>query len=180
MGNYQNEIGLLRYLANSKHVIKIIDSEISSEQSIIKIVLEYGESDLAKLLVCYCVSTIQILQTLHGGKFDENAIRHYWQSVLLAVQAVHEARIVHADLKPANFVLVEGTLRIIDFGNNTALPSTFLFCLGIAKKINQNTTNIVQESQVGTANYISPEALAEATANPIKVGNLLSVVNVSS
>ena len=67
----------------------------------------------------------------------------------MAVNTVHEAKIVHCDLKPANFLLVQGTLKLIDFG--------------ISKAIMNDTTNIVRENQVGTVNYMSPEALQETS-----------------
>jgi serine/threonine protein kinase len=51
------------------------------------------------------------------------------------VATVHAQRIVHSDLKPANFLLVEGQLKLIDFG--------------IAKAIQADTTSIARESQVG-------------------------------
>lgn len=54
--------------------------------------------------------------------------------LLQAVQVIHQARIVHADLKPANFLMVEGQLKLIDFG--------------IAKAIHGDTTSISRESQV--------------------------------
>ena len=69
--------------------------------------------------------------------------------MLMAVNTVHDAKIVHCDLKPANFLLVQGTLKLIDFG--------------ISKAILNDTTNIVRENQVGTVNYMSPEALQETT-----------------
>ena len=56
---------------------------------------------------------------------------------LQAVQTIHEARIVHSDLKPANFLMVEGQLKLIDFG--------------IAKAISSDTTSIARESQVCSA-----------------------------
>ena len=52
---------------------------------------------------------------------------------LQAVHTIHEARIVHSDLKPANFLVVEGRLKLIDFG--------------IAKAISSDTTSIARESQ---------------------------------
>jgi len=56
------------------------------------------------------------------------------QQILLAVNTIHEERIVHSDLKPANFLLVKGSLKLIDFG--------------IAKAIMNDTTNIQRDSQV--------------------------------
>lgn len=71
--------------------------------------------------------------------------------MLEAVQAIHEQRIVHSDLKPANFLLVQGNLKLIDFG--------------IAKAIQADTTNIVRDNQVGTVNYMSPEAIMDISAS---------------
>ena len=51
-----------------------------------------------------------------------------------AVHVIHEEKIVHSDLKPANFVLVRGQLKLIDFG--------------IANAIANDTTNIQRDHQV--------------------------------
>jgi serine/threonine protein kinase len=93
-----------------------------------------------------------------GSPFLEaNFLRLTWQQMLRAVATIHRARIVHGDLKPANFVFVRGQLKLIDFG--------------IAKVISANTTNIYRESQVGTLNYMSPEAIVDTTgAGPGGVG----------
>src|ERR1700756_965034 len=99
--------------------------------------MQLGDIDLAKLL--------------HRRKeypLNENFLRLYWQQMLEAVQATHQHRIVHADLKPANFLIVEGQLKLIDFG--------------IATAIRADTTNIVRENQMGTVNYMAPEAFLDA------------------
>jgi serine/threonine-protein kinase TTK/MPS1 len=54
--------------------------------------------------------------------------------MLDAVNTIHDERIVHSDLKPANFLLVRGALKLIDFG--------------IAKAIMNDTTNIQRDTQV--------------------------------
>lgn len=54
--------------------------------------------------------------------------------MLEAVHVIHEEKIVHSDLKPANFVLVKGDLKLIDFG--------------IANAIANDTTNIQRDHQV--------------------------------
>ena len=69
------------------------------------------------------------------------AAKSYQGVLLQAVQTIHEARIVHSDLKPANFLMVEGQLKLIDFG--------------IAKAISSDTTSIARESQVSSVKCIS-------------------------
>jgi serine/threonine-protein kinase TTK/MPS1 len=54
--------------------------------------------------------------------------------MLECVSSIHNKGIVHSDLKPANFVMVKGLLKLIDFG--------------IAKKVADDTTNIYRGIQV--------------------------------
>jgi serine/threonine-protein kinase TTK/MPS1 len=96
--------------------------------------LEYGEIDLEKML-----------QKSPDVPLSINFIRNYWEQMLQAVQAIHDHNIIHSDLKPANFLLVGGCLKLIDFG--------------IAKAIPNDTTNIQRDHQTGTVNYMAPEAI---------------------
>ena len=64
--------------------------------------------------------------------------------MLEAVNVIHEERIVHSDLKPANFVLIRNTLKLIDFG--------------IAKAIANDTTNIQRDSQVCAPLFVPDDA----------------------
>ena len=54
-------------------------------------------------------------------------------------------------LKPANFIIVEGRLKIIDFG--------------IANAIGNDTVNVHRDHQVGTPNYMAPEALLDMNSS---------------
>ena len=58
---------------------------------------------------------------------------------------------IHSDLKPANFLLVRGRLKLIDFG--------------VASNINADMTSVVKHNALGTLNYISPEALMDVGGN---------------
>src|SRR5690606_16226503 len=59
--------------------------------------------------------------------------------------------VVHSDLKPANFVLVKGRLKLIDFGIANAIQT-------------DETVNVHRETNVGTPNYMSPESLLDSNA----------------
>ena len=65
------------------------------------------------------------------------------------MQAVHQHDIVHSDLKPANFVLVQGRLKLIDFGIANAIQTDM-------------TVNVHRENQIGTPSYMSPESLMDS------------------
>ena len=138
---FLEEITLLKCLQGRDNIIQLIDSEYVQSEGLIYMILECGEIDLARMLS----RKEKARASDKDYAPDENFIRLYWQQMLEAVAAIHEERIVHSDLKPANFLFVEGTLKLIDFG--------------IAKTIQNDTTNIVRDSQVGTLNYMSPEAI---------------------
>ncbi|KAI8015761.1 Serine/threonine-protein kinase MPS1 [Camellia lanceoleosa] len=143
---------LLQEVMNGSIINK--DAKVK-EDGYIYMVLEYGEIDLAHMLSQKWKEMDSTNSTI-----DENWLRFYWQQILLAVKIIHEERIVHSDLKPANFLLVRGSLKLIDFG--------------IAKAILNDTTNIQRDSQVGTLSYMSPEAFmcneTDADGNTIKCG----------
>ena len=172
-GGFIDEIGLLTRLRGQPGIVQLVDAEVVPGEGLILMVLEYGDIDLARLLARQARAQQQQQQQQAGGggsaggggghgagapatpsnatttpppfEPDENFIRLYWQQMLRAVAAIHAARIVHSDLKPANFLVVQGALKLIDFG--------------IAKAISPDTTSISRESQVGTLNYMSPEAI---------------------
>ncbi|GMI90891.1 putative protein kinase 1 [Hibiscus trionum] len=157
-----NIINLIDYEVTDKNLLReVMNGCLSNKDGRVKddgylyMVLEYGEIDLAHMLSQKWKEMDSSNQTI-----DENWLRFYWQQILQAVNTIHEERIVHSDLKPANFLLVKGSLKLIDFG--------------IAKAIMSDTTNIQRDSQVGTLSYMSPEAFmcneSDADGNTIKCG----------
>ena len=42
--------------------------------------------------------------------------------MLRAINEVHKKGIIHQDIKPANFVLVKGKIKLIDFGIANKMP----------------------------------------------------------
>lgn len=100
--------------------------------------MECGETDLKSYL------NTNIKQNL---PIDMNFIRLTWQQMLTAVNVIHHHNIIHSDLKPANFLFVKGNLKLIDFG--------------IARTMAEEATSALRESQMGSVNYIAPEALRD-------------------
>lgn len=129
---FKGEIELLKKLEAKPRVVKLIDHEM--EHGVLYVVMECGDHDLS-----------QILAQRSGMPLDIEFVRYHAQEMLKCVKVVHDADIVHSDLKPANFVFVRGILKIIDFGIANAVPD--------------HTVNIYRETQIGTPNYMAPEAL---------------------
>jgi serine/threonine-protein kinase TTK/MPS1 len=105
--SYVNEIRLLERLRGRSSIIQLVAYERDTRKKCLFIVMECGDVDLATMLK----NRRQEKRTI-----DENHLRLYWQQMLEAVQTIHNERIVHSDLKPANFLFVSGVLKLIDFG----------------------------------------------------------------
>jgi len=144
LDQFTEEVKLLEKLNSFNCIISLIDKEVTPK--FINIVLECGEIDLATILSRH----------KEGLLNQMNYLRLYWQQILEAVSVIHKERIVHGDLKPQNFVMVKGSLKLIDFG--------------IAKAIRGNTTNIERENISGTLNYLAPETLTATTNGISKCG----------
>ncbi|OAX83284.1 TTK protein kinase [Emergomyces africanus] len=156
LAGYKGEIDLLKRLENVDRVVRLFDFEINEEKHALSVLMEFGESDLQRIL------TLRL--NTEDAVFDSAFTRYYWKEMLECVQAVHEFDVVHSDLKPANFVLVKGNLKLIDFG--------------IANKIQDDTVNVHREQQIGTPNYMAPEALIDlnaASGLPSTVGKMMKV-----
>jgi serine/threonine-protein kinase TTK/MPS1 len=99
--------------------------------------------------------------------------------MLDAVNVIHEERIVHSDLKPANFVLIRGTLKLIDFGiakaiandtTNIQRDAQVRFSL-TSNRILPTTRVLIRICQIGTLNYMSPETMNAAPGDDrLKIG----------
>jgi len=150
---YLEEIKLLERLQSYPCIITMMDKEVTSTH--INIILECGEIDLAGVL----------------SRYKEGLVNHktylqlYWEQILEAVSVIHQERIVHGDLKPQNFVMVKGILKLIDFG--------------IAKAIHGNTTNIERDNITGTLQYLAPETRRCTQQGTSKSGRMCGLWGVS-
>ncbi|XP_072765067.1 uncharacterized protein Mps1 isoform X2 [Anoplolepis gracilipes] len=133
-----DEITMLRKL-QAPCVVRMIDYEI--RESMVYVVMEMGDTDLSRLLKSMSQEKqISIMMILY-----------YWTEMLTAVKHIHDNGVIHSDLKPGNFLLVRGRLKLIDFG--------------IASSVNSDMTSVMKSNTIGTLNYISPEALMDIGNN---------------
>uniref|UniRef100_A0A8C0KIQ6 Dual specificity protein kinase TTK n=1 Tax=Canis lupus dingo TaxID=286419 RepID=A0A8C0KIQ6_CANLU len=135
--SYRNEIAYLNKLQqHSDKIIRLYDYEITDQY--IYMVMECGNIDLN--------SWLKKKKSINPWER-----KSYWKNMLEAVYTIHQHGIVHSDLKPANFLIVDGMLKLIDFG--------------IANQMQPDTTSIVKDSQVGTVNYMPPEAIKDMSSS---------------
>ncbi|KAG7273653.1 hypothetical protein CRUP_018132, partial [Coryphaenoides rupestris] len=100
--SYKNEIEHLNHLQQySDQIIKLYDYEITD--SYIYMLMECGNLDLNTWL-------------RNRKSVVPLERKFYWKNMLEAVHTIHKHGIVHSDLKPANFVIVNASLKLIDFG----------------------------------------------------------------
>ncbi|KAM6280702.1 dual specificity protein kinase TTK [Porphyrio hochstetteri] len=134
--SYKNEIAHLNKLQqHSDKIIRLYGYEVTDQH--IYMVMECGNIDLNTWLK-------------KKKNIDPLERKSYWKNMLEAVHTIHEYGIIHSDLKPANFLIVDGMLKLIDFG--------------IANQMQPDVTSIVRDSQVGTMNYMPPEAIKDMSS----------------
>jgi serine/threonine-protein kinase TTK/MPS1 len=94
---------------------------------------------------------------------DSITVRDYFRQMVSCVRVCHVMKLLHLDLKPQNFVLVHGRLKLIDFGIATQVKSS-------------ETTSVIREENAGTINYMAPESLESGSDNgAVKVSRAADV-----
>ena len=115
-------------------------------------VFDSGEHDGIPYLVMELLPGRTLADVVALGRLDPEAVRRIGMEVLGALEASHQAGILHRDIKPGNVLLAaDGRAKVGDFG--------------IAKStegLNLTSTGMI----VGTAAYLAPERVAGEPATP--------------
>ncbi|KAL5104802.1 Dual specificity protein kinase TTK [Taenia crassiceps] len=140
----KNEVDLLSSLRESGRVIALYNYELSPSHLVM--VLEFAEQDLK--------SHLKMRQ--ENGPLPDHVVTFFWNEMLACVKVIHDRRIVHLDLKPENFVIVRGMLKLID--------------LGISQRLPADCTHMDLAKPMGSLVYMSPEQLTS-----IAGGNFVNI-----
>ncbi|TMW53107.1 hypothetical protein DOY81_001835 [Sarcophaga bullata] len=151
---YLNETKLLAKLQGNVCVVSLYEYQLLQKESKLFLVMEKGDSDLHKILQSYTTNLPLYVLT------------NFLYQMLQAVNYIHQNGVIHSDLKPANFLMVNGRLKLIDFG--------------IASNIAIDSTSIIKFSQAGTFNYISPEALTDTSTGSSPMRNNQPKIKIST
>lgn len=135
--NYLREIHMLKKLSDCEQVVQLMDHEEGDGK--IFMVMEKGDSDLSTVL--------------QRASKDWITVRFFWRDMLRAVERIHKLGIIHQDLKPANFIVVKGRLKLIDFGISDDIG---------------DATSVFRDCAIGTFNYMSPEIIQQSRETWIK------------
>nr|CDS25252.1 dual specificity protein kinase Ttk [Hymenolepis microstoma] len=130
---FQNEIDLLTSLRDTNRVINLFKYEITRSELVM--VLEYAEQDLKA----------HLKMRRESGALSNQFMVFIWSEMLACVKVIHDRRIIHLDLKPENFVIVNGMLKLID--------------LGISQRLPMDCTHMDLQKPMGSLIYMSPEQL---------------------
>lgn len=133
------ELAIHRSVSGLPHVIPILHSECDDEQIVIAMPRADGGDLWEKVKV-------------GGLTLSEDEAKRFASQLFHGLVRLHQARIVHADIKPHNILLIpQGdrlSVALCDFGLSRYLPS-------------ESGSKITFTEIRGTQGYISPEVVAE-------------------
>ncbi|CAG9317507.1 unnamed protein product [Blepharisma stoltei] len=131
----------LKKLNREVEILKIV-----SHPNIIRFYDAYEDTNIISIVTEYCSGGELGQKIIKIGHFTESQSRPLVHQILMAINYLHNNRIVHRDIKPENFLLEsqkgDFEIKLIDFG--------------FAKKF-RNLKHL--HSVSGTSYYIAPEVL---------------------
>lgn len=107
------------------------------------------DGDVVYLVMEYLESVTLRKELRHRGKLTPRQAIVVSNAILAALEAVHDAGMIHRDLKPDNVLLgTDGTIKLTDFG--------------LARAVTTATTT---KTLIGTVGYVAPELVTRAGAD---------------
>ena len=127
--NFEREATILRLLKHP-NIVQILDYQ--AYMGVYYIVMEYLDGKTVK----------EALETTSQG-FSLDQSYQYADQVSEALNYAHGRNVVHRDIKPSNLFLVDGQIKLVDFG--------------LARQVTGEQLTMLENA--GTAAYMSPEQM---------------------
>jgi len=109
LSSLKKEVGTARKLPAHPHLLRVLDIHLRSQPAFITLEAAMG-GDLEEYWLA------------QSRKLDPADTRRLILQILSGLQALHDARVVHQDIKPQNILLtVDGSVRITDYGISLSL-----------------------------------------------------------
>jgi serine/threonine-protein kinase len=118
-------------------------------------IYEFGQEDSTRFIAMEYVEGVTLREYLNGKQLNLHEVLDIGMQIAAALNAAHEAHVVHRDVKPTNIMIRrrDDIVKILDFG--------------LAKPVQQDPTSIsIGDSAgahtepgivMGTVSYMSPE-----------------------
>jgi serine/threonine protein kinase len=137
----RNEFTILRRLKH-RHVVSVL--ELYQCRNLLSIIMEQvADTDLAEYL-----QSTDNLSDNDDRKDLQKSIMATWPGCLIqALDYLHEMRVKHKDIKPANILIMSGQVLLADFG--------------ISKDLIDQQTTASLWGNIGTPLYCAPEVLLD-------------------
>ncbi|HEU4998870.1 MAG TPA: serine/threonine-protein kinase [Lapillicoccus sp.] len=145
-GSSHHDVFLERFRAEARNCAALQHPNIVT-------VHDFGEGRESAYLVMELIDGEPLSAVLEArGALPPDEAREILSQAALALQAAHDAGVIHRDVKPANIVVDrDGYARLTDFGISKAAAGSELTHTG---------------EVLGTAHYLSPEQLQGQPAGP--------------
>ncbi|KAJ7778443.1 kinase-like domain-containing protein [Mycena metata] len=109
-----------------QYILKSIAGLQDAPESLLSLVASWSDSEYFYVLTSWCAGKDLSSLLTSGRCFSGNRTKEYMVQLVVAVQALHNLKVVHRDIKPANvFVTQDGNVVLGDVGLAKCFGSSF-------------------------------------------------------
>ena len=137
----QREREVYDRIQDHRHVLKVHDVHLVRHGAMRLLVLSMEHADGGAFRQWLAANDWQTRRT--------EGLTHFKQ-ICLGVAAIHECGLIHGDVKPENFLFVDGVLKAADFGFSACVQR-------LTRRLDSTDEDRRAEFEAGTPAYMSPE-----------------------
>ncbi|GAA3942810.1 serine/threonine-protein kinase [Actinoplanes auranticolor] len=112
-----------------------------------------SDHDPPYLVVDYVSGPSLAAEVQQNGPLSPDSLPGVIIGATAALVAIHQAGVVHRDLKPDNVLITLGSIKIIDFG--------------VARSLDHTSQHTASGQMIGTVQYMAPESFDTTAGGPV-------------